>query len=320
MSHKNIISVDLGGTKILTALLNSQNKIVERVKTTTDIEKGAKAIIDDVAGSIKKLLEITGVKEEDVTAISMGVPGTVNPHTGVVGNAPNLKIKNFNVKKALQSYFKIPVVIENDVNLATLGIQKFEFKKAKNMLVVFVGTGIGGGLVFDGNIYRGSSYFAGEIGHMKVSSDGYLNLKAGKSTFENIASRTAIVKAIKKSLKENPDYNSTLRIKKKIKSKALAKAVKAKDKIAVYHIKQASKVIGTVLGSLTTLLNLDTIVLGGGVLEAMSDFMMPIIEKSFYKAVLEEPGKFAKLHVTKLGDDAPLYGGIALAEEFLEEK
>ncbi len=321
MSQKNIITVDLGGTKILSALINSRNQIVERVKVATDIEKGAESIIKSVAESVNQLLETKNLKETDIAAIAMGVPGTVNPNTGLIGNAPNLNIKNFNVKMSLQRYFKIPVLIENDVNLAALGIKRFEFKnKAKNMLVVFVGTGIGGALIFNGNIYRGSSFFAGEIGHMKVSSNGYLNLKAGKSTFENIASRTAIVKAIKKDLKENPSVNSELRKKKRIKSKALAKAVKGKDKIAVFHIKQAGKVIGTVLGSITTLLNVDTIVLGGGVLEAMSDFMMPVIEKSFYKAVLEEPGKHVKLFVTKLGDDAPLFGGVALAEEFLPMK
>ncbi len=319
MSDKNIVTVDLGGTNILSALIDSRNNIVDRIKIPTEVEKGEESIFGGMAESIKKLLDNNNVKEEDLKAIAIGVPGTVDLKSGVIKNAPNLNIKNFNVKKSLSKYFNVPIIIENDVNLAALGIQTFELEnKFNNILVVFVGTGIGGGLIFNGKLYRGSSYFAGEIGHMKVHSNGRFNGKPSKQTFEGIASRTAIAKAIKKALKKNPDVESELRGKKKIKSKALAKAIKNNDKIAKEEIAKASKVIGTVLGSIVTLLNLDAIVLGGGVLEAMSEFMLPKIEKAFYKAVLEEPGKVVKIFVTKLGDDAPLYGGIPLVNEFLK--
>ncbi|MBN1638882.1 MAG: ROK family protein [Ignavibacteriales bacterium] len=320
MNNEYICSVDLGGTKILTALMDAHNKIICRVKVATDVEKGKNFIVKCIAESIKDATSQTNLKEEQIKAICLGVPGTVNPRTGVIGVAPNLKIKNFNIKNALQKYFNIPVLIENDVNLGGLGIKIIELKdKVNNMLVVFVGTGIGGAFFFNGQLFRGSTYYAGEIGHIKVAEMGDLDTKPESSTFELLAGRPAIVEYIKKEIgKGKKSILKSVIKKQKIKSKNLADAVSKKDKIAVKSITKASKIIGAVLGSITTLLNIDTIVLGGGVIEAMGDSMLPIIKDSFYAAVLPEPGKYVNIITTKLGDDAALYGGIALVEEFLK--
>lgn len=314
-----IITIDLGGTKILSALLNDKNEIVERVKQPTDATKGAGFIIESIVASVKKIFELQKVEQKDIKAISMGVPGTVNPISGVLANAPNLGITNFNIKGELQKYFDIPVLLENDVNLAALGIKKYEFNdQVKNMLVVFIGTGIGGALIFDGKMYRGSSFYAGEIGHMKVNSKGELSTLKNSKVFEALASRTAIVEAINNKLVQGKESNILQFMKgKKIKSSALAKSVNTKDKLVTKEVKKATKIIGSVLGSITTLLNIDTIVLGGGVVEAMDSFIVNEVKKYFKKTVLKEPGKYVQIIPTKLGDDAPLYGGIALAEEFL---
>lgn len=320
MQKKYIITVDLGGTKILSALLNDDKEIVERYKEATKITGDIKPIINGIANSVKNLLKKTSLTERDITAVCLGVPGTVNPITGVIGNAPNLGIIDFNIKEALGEKINIPILIENDVNLAGLGIKYFELaNKVNNMLVVFVGTGIGAALFFNGNIYRGSSFFAGEIGHMLVNSKGKLGTKS-KYTFETTASRTAVVNTIISEIKKGKSSTLTSIVKdgKRIKSKMLKSAVESNDKLVVKRLSKSANVIGSVLGSITTLLNLDTIILGGGVIEAMNDFMMPKIEKSFKKSVLTEPGKIVKIDYTKLGDDAPLYGGLALAQELLD--
>lgn len=322
MPNSYIISVDLGGTKILSALINNKNDIVARVKIPTDTGDGAGGLVSAIADSVKKIMTENEISEREVKAVCLGVPGTVNPYTGLIAVAPNLEIKNFNIKTALSKYFSIPVLIENDVNIAGLGIKKFEFKdNVNNMLVVFVGTGIGSALFFDGRLYRGSTFYAGEIGHMLVDQNGTFSSQSKSSTFELTASRTAIVKGIKKELRKGKKslLNEYTSPKKALKSKGLALAVKKNDPLAVKYLSKASETIGTVLGSVTTFLNLDTIVLGGGVLEAMHEFMMPRIRLAFKEAVLPEPGKNVKIVATKLGDDAALYGGIALAEEFLSK-
>lgn len=320
MQQKYIITVDLGGTKILSALLNDKKEIIERHKEPTKITGNTKPILNGIVNSVKKILDKATLAEKDITAVCLGVPGTVNPITGVIGNAPNLGITDFNIKEALVEKIDIPILIENDVNLAGLGIKYFELNnEVNNMLVVFVGTGIGAALFFNGNIYRGSSFFAGEIGHMIVNSKGKLGTKSN-NTFETTASRTAVVETIISEIKKGKASQLKPIVKegKRIKSKMLKSAVENKDKLVFKHLSKSADVIGSVLGSITTLLNLDTIILGGGVIEAMNDFMMPKIEKSFKKSVLTEPGKIVKIDYTKLGDDAPLYGGLALAQELLD--
>ncbi len=318
MAKDFIITVDLGGTKILSALLDKKNNIVARVKVSTNIEQGPDGLVKDIATSVKELMKKNKLKEENIEAVAVGVPGTVNPKSGVISVAPNLNVKNYNIKKSIKKMLSIPVLLENDVNLAGLGIKRFEFKdKVKNMLVVFVGTGIGGALFFDGKVYRGSTFYAGEIGHMMICENGALSTKNGVE-FEKLASRTAIVNGIisqikkknKSVLQEHVEKN------KKIKSKAIAKAIAEKDKVVIEEVTKACKIIGSVLGSITTLLNLDTIVLGGGLIEANHGFMLPKIRSQFRKTVMKDVGKKTKIVVTKLGDDAPLFGGAALAEEF----
>ncbi len=319
MGKDYVITVDLGGTKILSALINSKKEIIEKVKVPTDAKKGADFIVDCIADSVFQLIHNAGIKTSDIKALALGVPGTVNPESGIIAVAPNLGIKNYNIKKALSKYFDIPILLENDVNMAGLGIKIFEYKnKVNNMLVVFIGTGIGGALFFNGNIYRGSSFYAGEIGHMLVKSDGSLDGDGGKTGFEDIASRTAIVNAIiEKSKKQDTILKKQIKEKIKIKSKHIQKAIKNNDKLVIQEVEKACKIIGSLLGSLTTLLNLDTVVVGGGLVEANEEFVMSRIKKAFKNSVLSSCGKIVKVKGTKLGDDAPLYGGLGLVEEFL---
>jgi glucokinase len=312
-----MITIDLGGTKILSAIIDKKKEIVYRVKMPTDSNKGPKFIVECIAKSIDELFKKTGVNEKKISAISLGVPGTVNPNTGIISVAPNLNIKNYNIKKELQKYFNIPVLLENDVNMAGLGIKYFEYKnKVKNMLVAFIGTGIGGALFFNGELYRGSSFFAGEIGHIKVNAEGSFDTGLEAASFEDIASRTAIVNSIiKKSADTDTELKDIIEKGEKIKSKIIAGAIKNNDLLVIDEMSKGCNVIGTVLGSLTTLLNVDTIVLGGGLVEANEEFMISRIKKAFDSAVIEPAGNIVKINATKLGDDAPLYGGFALAQE-----
>lgn len=322
MKKEFVITIDLGGTKILSALINRKKEIVDRVKIPTDSNKGPEFIVECIAKSITEIINKSGISEKKIRALSLGVPGTVNPESGIISVAPNLNIRDFNIKKNLQKSFKIPVLLENDVNMAGLGIKIFEYNNdVNNMLVVFIGTGIGGALFFNGNLYRGSSFYAGEIGHMKVNPSGSFNSDNKSFTFENIASRTAIVNSIiKRSEKEETSLKKIIDKEEKVRSKSLYKAIQKKDKVVIEEMKKACNTIGTVLGSLTTLLNVDTIVLGGGLVEANENFMIENVKKSFNDSVLESAGKIINIKATKLGDDAPLYGGLALVDEFLPNK
>src|SRR5690606_40822144 len=133
------------------------------------------------------------LKKTNVKAVCLGVPGSVNPLTGIIGLAPNLGLKNFNIGEKLSKVISYPVLIENDVNLGALGIKKFGVaKKAKNMIAVFIGTGIGGGIIINEKIYSGSNFVAGEIGHMDVEKGGALCGCGNRGYIDAVASSTAI--------------------------------------------------------------------------------------------------------------------------------
>jgi glucokinase len=320
MHIDSVISIDMGGTKVLGCVVNSKEGIIARVKKPTDPTASRKKYVHQLAEVVFDLIEKTHINKKKIKAVCLGVPGTVNPITGVIGIAPNLGLKNFNIKKMLEAEIRFPVLIENDVNLGALGIKYFGVgKKANNMLAVFVGTGIGGGLIIESKLYRGSSYVAGEIGHMLVEKNGPKCGCGRKGCFEAVASRTAIVNNIIKDIKSGKKSKLSKLVKsaERIKSKSLSSAVKSGDKIVRKRIKEGCDVIGGVLASITNLLNLDMIVLGGGMIEALDSYMLSLIKKSFYEHVMNDSAKGLKIVASKLGDDAAIFGGIALAKEFL---
>lgn len=320
LEQKYVISIDMGGTKILAAAINSKKGIIARVKKSTEKGVSANRYVNDLASIIYETISEAGIKPGSIKAVCVGVPGSVNPNTGLISLAPNLGIRNFNMKEKLQNHIPYPIILENDVHLGALGIKTFGIgKKARNMLTVFIGTGIGGGLIFNHKMYRGTNFSAGEIGHIKVMDGGPLCGCGNRGCFEAVASRTAIVKSIRKDIlkgKKKSVLKDLFEDGKPVKSGALAAAIKKKDKVVTKNITTACEITGKVLADINNLLNLDLIVLGGGVIEAMSGFMMPVIRKAFYENTLKASAKGLKIVPSNLKDDAALYGGIALAEEF----
>jgi glucokinase len=320
MHRDSVISIDMGGTKVLGCVVNSKEGIIASVKKPTDPDSPRKKYVHQLADVVNELMSEVHLSKKKIKAVCLGVPGLLNPYSGVIGLAPNLGLKNFNIKKSLEAEITFPVLIENDVNLGALGIKTFGVgKKAKNMLAVFVGTGIGGGLIIDGKLYRGSNYVAGEIGHMLVEKNGPKCGCGRKGCFEALASRTAIVNKIIKDIKSGKRSKLSKLVKsgERIRSKSLSSAVKSGDKVVRRRIKEGCDVIGGTLASIANILNLDMIVLGGGMIEALDFYMLPLIKKSFSEHVLIDSAKGLKIVASKLADDAAVYGGIALAEEFL---
>ncbi len=322
LSKDYIISVDMGGTKILACLLNSLEGIIARAKIPTKIGGKANEYIYSLKEVVDAVVEQSGLKENKIKAVCLGVPGSVDPYAGRIGLAPNIGLKNFFIKDKLQKIIPYPVLVENDVNMGALGIKRFGIgKKAKNMLAVFVGTGIGGALILDEKLYRGSTFVAGEIGHMIVEEGGPLCGCGHKGCFEAVASRTAIVNNILKDMNKQKSFlKKIVKPGQRIKSGALAAAVEANDKVVIKNLSNACGTIGMVLANVSNLINVDMIVLGGGLIEALNYFMIPLIRKSYKEFALKESSRGVKIVESKLGDEAAIFGGIPLAEEFLGVK
>ena len=323
MPGKSIVAVDMGGTKILASVVNSKDGIIARVKEPTDPNSSQDKYVNALASIVTQVVKKSGVQKRNIKAVCIGVPGSVNPVSGLISLAPNLGLKNFKIKEKLQAKIPFPVLIENDVNLGAIGIKQFGAgRKSKNLLAVFVGTGIGGGIIVNEKIYRGSQFVAGEIGHILVDANGPICGCGNRGCFEAIASRTAIVNNIISDIKSGKKSELAEKVKagERIKSKALANAIKNGDKVVIKRISEGCDVIGGVLASLANFMNFDTIVLGGGMIEAMDKFMMPKIKDSLYQHILQASSKGLKIVPSKLGDDAAIWGAIGLAEEFLDVK
>jgi glucokinase len=320
MSRDSVISIDMGGTKVLACIVNSKEGIIAKLKRPTDPSGSSEDYVHQLAKIVKNLVSKSDISKKKIKAVCLGIPGSLNPVTGKIGLAPNIGLKDFNIKAHLEMELDFPVLIENDANLGALGIKNFGVgRKSDNLLAVFVGTGIGAGLIFNEKLYRGSDFVAGEIGHMIVEKNGPECGCGRKGCFEALASRTAIVSKIISDIDLGKDSVLSKAVKsgERIKSKLLLSAVTKNDKVTCKRVSEACTTIGEVLASVTNLLNLDTIVLAGGMIEALNSFMMPLIEESFQEHVLRDASENLKIVSSKLGDDAAIFGGIALTEEFL---
>ncbi len=320
MNQPFVIGIDMGGTKMLAAAINTEQGVFARKKMPTTITENNQ-YGGVIAQLVEELIADNALDRSLVRAVCLGVPGSVNPHTGTIGLAPNLNIRDYNIKADVESHLPFPVLIENDVNLAALGVHNSGVAKGSdNVLVVFVGTGIGGGIIIDKKIYRGSSYVAGEIGHMTLDPNGPMCGCGKKGCFEAYASRTAIVREITTDIKEGKKsvLSEFVEKKTKIKSKALAKALKDGDKVTIKAMEHSALLTGRVLANINNLMNFKMIVLGGGVIEANEAFMLPRIREAFASYTLADSAKAVTIVKTILGDDAALFGSIALAKEFLE--
>ena len=309
------IGVDLGGTNIQVGVVDENDQVVAREKTKTKGELGFEGVVDRVAKTISKALNKSEYKESDITAVGVGAPGTIDFKKGIVTQAVNLRWTNVPLADALSKLLKAPVRIDNDVNVGAWG----EFiagaaKGQSDMLAVFVGTGIGGGLVLNGEIYHGAFSTAGEIGHTIIHADAPL----GRRSLENCASRTSVVNRLKQLILSNhPSIVSELvdGDLDNIRSKVIAEAVKANDALTLKVVKQAAHEVGVAVASQVTMLSLPCVVLGGGLVEAVGEPFVGWVRETFDDLVSPPDLRACKILESKLGDDAGIIGAAVLARD-----
>jgi len=228
-----VIGLDLGGTKIMAAVLDGDFKVAARTRKRTKAERGSEIVLARMASCIKAAIQKAGVSNSDIRGIGVGSPGPLDPEKGIIIDSPNIKFKDFPLKARLEKAFGVPVSVDNDVNMGLYGEYHFGAAKGyRHVAGLFPGTGIGGGLILDGKLYRGATGNAGEIGHMIVQVDGPLCGCGQYGCIEALASRSSISKeaaviasrgAAPTILKEaGTDFAA-------IKSGALARALKAGD-------------------------------------------------------------------------------------------
>jgi glucokinase len=312
-----LVGVDLGGTKILAGVFSPQLKLIQTAKLSTKSDRGFEAVIERIARCVRDAVDEADLTLKHVRGIGIGAPGAVDPDTGDVLFAPNLGWKNSPLKKKLESLLSIPVFAENDCNLATLGVHEIELKgRPKHMIGLFLGTGVGGGLILDGKLFGGFNRTAGEVGHMVLQVGGPKCGCGNNGCFEALASRTAIFREIQKAVKDGQKTVLTELLGSDLadmKSGDLRKALRRGDKLVEKVVEDAAEYTGIAVANFINVFNPEVIVLGGGVIDALEDEMMSIITETAMDYAMAGTSKGIEIIATKLGDNAGIHGGAVLA-------
>jgi glucokinase len=314
----HIVGVDLGGTKILTGIFKNSLELVSTAKLSTKSQRGVSKVIERVACCVQDAVDEADLCMKNVAGIGIGAPGAVDFENGTVIFAPNMEgWRNIELKKELEKLLEVPVFVENDCNIAALGVHVAELKgKPRSMVGIFVGTGIGGGLIMDGKLYSGFNHTAGEIGHMVLEVGGPKCGCGNKGCFEALASRTAIFSRIKQGIKEGQKTILTDMLGNDLadlRSGDLRKAIRKGDKFVDKVIDEAAEYIGIATANLINVLNPEVVVLGGGVIEALEDEMMSVIVETAQDYAMPGTMKGVEIVASKLGDSAGITGGAVLA-------
>jgi glucokinase len=293
------IGLDLGGTDLKYGLVNSAGTILASKKIHAKINEGSKALVGQLRSSASELVSIAAEKKWKVTRIGIGSPGAVNFETGkVVGNSPNIPgWEGVNLKKSLR-ISGIPAYADNDANCVALAESLFgAAQNSRPALCVTVGTGIGGGLILDGKVYRGASFSAGEIGHTVLVFEGKPCACGNRGCLEKYASVSAL-------LDEAKEHGYTT-------VQALTDSAKRGEESALKLIAKQAAYLGAGLASAVNLINPEKVILGGGFVDAYPPFLK-MVEKEIRQRAF--PAALLKLKVFKarLGNEAGLVGAAFL--------
>ncbi len=312
---KYSIGVDLGGTKIMAGIINTNTgDVVSYAKKRTKKERGSDVIVKRIIETIEKVIDESNIEIDKVESIGMGAAGQVDRENGIIISAPNLKCYDVNIKSILEEHFNKPVKLGNDVEVATLGEMTFgSGKDFNNFVCVFVGTGIGSGIVLNGKIHKGTSGTAGEIGHIVISEGGRLCGCGANGCLEAYASRSAVEKKIKAQIKRgrNSVVIEYLKESGNLRSSQLKDSVSENDELVIECIKESAGYLSSGLASIMNFLNPEAIILGGGMIEAI-DLLFEETTKKVKNKALSVPASKTKIIKAKLGDFSGIVGASLL--------
>ena len=302
--------VDIGGTTVKLGLFRTDGELLDKWEIPTRKEDGGSQILPDVAASIKEKMAEKGIDPAEVQGIGVGVPGPVTPE-GVVRKCVNLGWGVFNVEETLSGLTGYPVKAANDANVAALGeMWQGAGKGATSIVMVTLGTGIGGGVIIDGHIVAGATGAGGEIGHIPVSDKETLVCGCGKKgCLEQYASATGVVTLTKRALAAS-DQPSSLRELSEVTAKDLFDAAKAGDALAADVLEQFGEILGKGLASIACVVNPEMFVIGGGVSKA-GTIITDVVKKYFVPHAFHACRE-AQFKLAELGNDAGIYGCVKM--------
>lgn len=320
------IGVDFGGTKVLAAVVDvDSGKVKGEFKIATSAFDTGEALMDRIYEVVDGALDDAKLEASDCAGIGVGIAGQVNAEKGLLIGTANLSrsVVDLPMAKLLKDRYDILAVLRNDVQIAAVGENRFGAGKGSDdFLCIFIGTGIGGAIVKNGQILPGAAGNAGELGHTTIAADGRVCGCGGRGHLEAYASRTAMTRTILGELRRGRESVVTKLIPDldpmdtgaAIKSGVLKKAVKSKDDVVIETVKDAGKYLGYGLANMVNFVNPERIVLGGGVIDSV-DLLFETAEEWTRKESLPYAGEQVEIVKAKLGDYSGVIGAAVIASE-----
>lgn len=307
---KYLFGVDIGGTTVKIGLFSDAGELLEKWEITTRTDEGGKYILGDIADAVNGKLVEKGISTDDVLGIGMGVPGPVK-EDGTVLRCVNLGWGVFNCAEELEKLTGFPVKAGNDANMAAMGEAWMGGGKGyDNVVMVTLGTGVGGGIILGGRMLYGTNGAGGEIGHMTVNDAETDVCGCGrKGCLEQYTSATGIVRLANQTL-NNTDRPSSLRSVQYVSAKEIFDAAKNGDDLAMELVEKHGRVLGKALATIACVVDPDIFVIGGGVSKAGS--IITETTERYFKEFAFHACKTTKFALATLGNDAGMYGGAYL--------
>lgn len=317
------VGFDLGGTKMLAKIFDAQFRPLGSKRRKTRGHEGVEAGLARMVETVKDACADAGVSTRELAGIGVGVPGPLDLDKGVILETPNLGWKNVNLKRTLEKAFSCPAMICNDVDAGVYGEYRFGAGQDAHCVVgVFPGTGIGGGCVYEGRILRGERGSCMEIGHMPVEVGGPLCGCGRTGCLEAVAGRLAIASQAAKAAYRGDAPNLMADAGTdiaEIRSGALGRSVAAGDTAVERIIRDAAAKVGWTMAGVVNLLAPDVVLLGGGLVEEMSDLYVGEVKRALKDRVMPSFRKSYKVVAAELGDDAGVVGAAAWVQHMVEE-
>jgi len=310
-----VIGIDLGGTHVQAGLVDASGRVVHRLGTETRSERGPEGVTRRLGTLVEELLSEAHTPLDAVAAIGVGAPGAVDHETGVVYNAPNLRWSDFPLAERLSALVGgRPVRVDNDVNVAVLGENRFGAgRNAPDAFGVWVGTGVGGGIILDHKLFRGPMGSAAEVGQTTLFPD----LPIRKGVMEAHCSRSAVQRLLRQAVESGEDTAAADIVYGDIDSitpKEIAIAYKDKDPAAERVVNRAADLIGISIANAIGLLSIPLVLMGGGLVEAMGQPYVDRVQRSFRERLFpRELADRVEFRMTELRDNAGLLGAALIA-------
>lgn len=312
-------AIDLGGTKVLAAIVDKDHQVVAQAKVKTDVEGGPLAVIEQMAKGVRKAAKKADLKLTHLIAVGACAPGPVDPTTGIITKAVNLGWEEpIDLGQELSNYLDgIPVLVDNDVNAGVFGeVVAGAAQGQDDVIGIFVGTGIGGGIVLGGELRRGHRYSAGEIGHSIILADGPLCGCGNRGCIEAVASRTALERIIQAGLAAGRESVIPALMESngnRMTSSVIAAAMEQEDALMKEGIDQMAYYLGLFAASLVNIVDPQMLVFGGGVVEKLGNRLLDPIRAIAQENYMVSGG--VEIVSAQLSDYAGIIGAAALARE-----